>query len=117
MLAFLSGRPNNRPHVSVLDPDAMTTAVTKASNDPSCGANERATCVGPERESLNIMDVIKHGLSRPDEQCLARNEVVERRLPQAVEVELLRMVERELPQEVDTVESSIPYLDANPTSR
>ncbi|KAG3181958.1 hypothetical protein PC128_g14894 [Phytophthora cactorum] len=95
----------------------MTTAVTKASNDPSCGAYERATCVGPERESLNIMDVIKHGLSRPDEQCLARNEVVERSLPQAVEVELLRMVERELPQEVDTVESGIPYSDANPTSR
>ncbi|KAG3088479.1 hypothetical protein PI124_g17655 [Phytophthora idaei] len=42
---------------------------------------------------------------------------VERVLPQTVEDELPRVVERELPEEIDAVESSIPYPDADPTNR
>ncbi|KAG2962887.1 hypothetical protein PC118_g21184 [Phytophthora cactorum] len=43
--------------------------------------------------------------------------MVERGLPHAVEDELPRVVEQELPEEIDAVESSIPYPDADPTNR
>ncbi|KAG3243481.1 hypothetical protein PI124_g11692 [Phytophthora idaei] len=79
-----------------------------------------ATCVGPAGESRDILDVVELGFSRPDEQWLTRDEVVEHSLPQAVELgfhELPRVVKREVPDEVDAVESRIPYPDADPTSR
>ncbi|KAG3116729.1 hypothetical protein PI124_g4753 [Phytophthora idaei] len=50
------------------------------------------------------MDVVEHGFPRPNAPWLAQNEVVERGFP--------HVVERELPEEVDAVESSIPYPDA-----
>ncbi|RAW22338.1 hypothetical protein PC110_g21220 [Phytophthora cactorum] len=107
-------------------------------------ACERATCAGPELEPQDTLDVVEHGFPRPNEQWLARNEVVEHGLPQAVENgfvverelpeneddtmverglphavedELPRVVEQELPEEIDAVESSIPYPDADPTNR
>ncbi|KAG3005462.1 hypothetical protein PC121_g11491 [Phytophthora cactorum] len=43
--------------------------------------------------------------------------MVERGLPQEVEDELPRVVKRELSEEVDAVESRIPYPDADPISR
>ncbi|KAG3088964.1 hypothetical protein PI124_g16448 [Phytophthora idaei] len=82
-----------------MDPDSMTTAVSEESDGPSCAACEHATCAGPELEPQDTLDVVERGL------------------PQAVEDELPRVVERELPDEIDAVESSIPYPDADPTNR
>ncbi|KAG4035965.1 hypothetical protein PC123_g28467 [Phytophthora cactorum] len=101
VLAFLSGTPNHWPHVVVMDPDSMTTAVSGESDGPSCAACERATCAGPEPDPQDILDVVEHGFPRTDEQWLSRDDVVERGLPHAVETELPRVVERELPEVVD----------------
>ncbi|KAG4041493.1 hypothetical protein PC123_g22999 [Phytophthora cactorum] len=117
-----------------MDPDFMTIAVSEESNGHSCAACERATCAGPEPEPQDTLDVVEHGLPHPDEQWLPCNEVVEHGLPQvvedefprmvqlpededntmvergllhAVEDELPRVIKRELPEEVDAVESSI----------
>ncbi|KAG3149788.1 hypothetical protein PC128_g23345 [Phytophthora cactorum] len=118
-----------------MDHDFMTTDVSEESNGPTCAACERATCAGPEPEPQDTLDVVEHGFPRPNEQWIARNEVVEhgfvvelelpeneddtmveRGLPHAVEDELSRVVERELPEEIDAVESSIPYPEADPTN-
>ncbi|KAG3231359.1 hypothetical protein PI124_g23548 [Phytophthora idaei] len=143
VLAFLSGMPNHWPHVAVMDPDSMTTAVSGESDGTSCAACERAPCAGPEPEPQDILDVVEHGFPRTDEQWLSRDDVVERGLPHVVEPEFPHVVERELPanedetvvehglpqaverglphvvereppEVVNAVESSIPHPDADP---
>ncbi|POM66812.1 Polyprotein [Phytophthora palmivora] len=112
VLASLSGTPNNWPHVEVMDPDSMTTAVCEVSDGPSCAACVRATCVGPELESQDMIDAIEQGLSRHCEQWLPKREedVVERGLPRAVEQGFPRVVEQELPdpEQEDVVERGLP---------
>ncbi|KAG3005461.1 hypothetical protein PC123_g21455 [Phytophthora cactorum] len=53
-----------------------------------------ATCVGPEGESRDILDVVEQGFSRPDEQWLTRDEVVDHSFPQAIEPGFPHVVER-----------------------
>ncbi|KAG3204294.1 hypothetical protein PC128_g2014 [Phytophthora cactorum] len=116
VLAFLSGTPNHWPHVAVMDPDSMITAVSGESDGPSCAACECATCAGPEPDPQDILDVVEHGFPRT-KQWLSRDDVVERGLPHAVEHEFPDVVKRELPEVVDAVESSIPHPDTDPTGR
>ncbi|KAG3180729.1 hypothetical protein PC128_g15472 [Phytophthora cactorum] len=117
VLAFLSGTPDHWPHVAVMDPDSMTTAVSEESDGPSCTACERATCAGPDPDPQDILDVVEHGFPRTDEQWLSRDDVIERGLPHAVGHEFPHVVERELPEVVDAVESSIPHPDPDPVGR
>ncbi|KAE9331013.1 hypothetical protein PF008_g15608 [Phytophthora fragariae] len=61
----------------------------------------------------NDDDVVEHGFPRPDEQWLSPgvdDDVVERCLPLAVEHGFTRVVERELPDEVDAAELLSPRL-------
>ncbi|KAG2853594.1 hypothetical protein PC113_g14039 [Phytophthora cactorum] len=110
VLAFLSGTPDHWPHVAVMDPDSMTTAVSEESDGPSCTACERATCAGPDPDPQDILDVVEHGFPRTDEQWLSRDDVIERGLPHAVGHEFPHVVERELPANEDetVVERGLP---------
>ncbi|KAG3080893.1 hypothetical protein PI124_g19274 [Phytophthora idaei] len=104
VLAFLSGMPNLWPHVTVMDPDSMTTLVPEVSDGPSCAACARAACAGPELESQDTCGAVEQGFPRPDEQWLtSEGDVVERDLPHAVEQGFPRVVERELPSDEDDV--------------
>ncbi|POM73080.1 LOW QUALITY PROTEIN: Polyprotein, partial [Phytophthora palmivora] len=95
VLASLSGTPNNWPHLTVMDPDSMTTAAREACNGPSCAACEQTTCTDPELETQD-------GLSRSGEQRLPSEDVgvVERGLPRAVKQRFPRL-RGGLPDEAD----------------
>ncbi|KAG2837641.1 hypothetical protein PC111_g4567 [Phytophthora cactorum] len=97
VLAFLSGTPNNWPHVAVMDPDSMGPL--------------RETRAGPDLEPQGTSDVVEHAFPRPNEQRLSEDEVVERGLPQAVGQGSLRVVERKLPGEDEyVVEHGLPHV-------
>ncbi|OWZ06964.1 hypothetical protein PHMEG_00020707 [Phytophthora megakarya] len=98
--------PNTWPHVAVMDPDSMTSAAHEECDGPSCAVCEHAACAGPEQRSRDVSNVVKQWFLRSDEQWLSDdNDVVEYDLPLAVEHEFPRVDERELPVEVDALES------------
>ncbi|GMF43598.1 unnamed protein product [Phytophthora fragariaefolia] len=113
--AFLCGTPNQWPHVTVMDPDAMTHAAPEESDGPSCA--HRFPRPDEQRFSEeDDDDVVEHGFPRPDEQWLSPgedDEVVERGLPLAVEHGFPRVVERELPVAVGAAGQLAPRLGAD----